>query len=709
MNKEKFEDLDNIVRALDLWVELTGVDPAKEYGTFTSREWEIKSVNDELKESLRIDPTKITTMMMLDYFVRDYLENRNFTVQSILDDYRILVDYLEKCRELLDILDSEAVSEAKNEFRDSVIAALTHYGVTNKETFDMANDLHSLAFLRRDALRAIEALECHQFLQGDPDGGRPVYNETVFEFWNINSLIKSMTQTKKSGITLNLIRDPLATSSFFIFAIRNGGTLSILTDRDKQPHPLAKYMSRRPDRSFASRYWRYHFPYDLMGIAMSEDGRSAYIEQQESTALAPYNVQANPLQKIADLNPDETIWIAMMFSQIERKFWKENYKTPQLSYTGEMLKVQHALVAGAAHLPAVMDNYKVLEAPALKSSDVTFEKMKDEWQFVPTGQHYWLEQRYKHLVKDEMLNLVDDGTEIKLLLTGSKRQEDVLKQLKGDYRTIEVGDDKIALIREDVVEQKVWFYDRNAILHSSAKIQAMDSTMFGTAEQVIADQRWVARYNMAKQINWAAHEEYERRKEEVFDWYEQAIVANQENLYKAIVEGQFLAPSMRYKKHGFGYEFTDDENILFRFSKAGDKGKYNSSESTYDTGLRLHNGQEGWASKYYCYINRSKASLYAKFSPTTAAALAKMCGIELGDLPDVLQHWAKEEQYSGNSILDRVDPMEWVVKNPWRDMNFSVCFYLSKSGFIELCKRYGVEPVRFWIDEERKKKENGVV
>lgn len=688
MSKDKIEDLDVVVRALELWVELTGVDPKKENGSFTMREWEIKSVNDELKESLRLDPTKITTLMMLDYFVRDYLKNRNFTVQSILDDYSILVDYLEKCRELLDILDSNVVTQAKNEFRDSVLAALKHYGVTNEETFKMANDLHSLAFLRRDALRAIDSLECHQFLQGDPDVEKPIYYEMVFEFWNINSLIKSMTQTKKSGITLNLIRDPLETFSFFIFAIRNGGTLSILTDRDKQPHPLAKYMSRRPDRSFASRYWRYHFPYDLMGIAMSEDGRSAYMEQKESTALAPYNIQANPLKKIADLNPDETIWIAMMFSQIERKFWKENYKTPQLSYTGEMLKVQDALVGGAAHLPAVMDNYKVLEAPALKSSDVTSEKMKDEWGYKPTGQHDWLEKRYEHLINDELLNIVDDGTMTKLLLTESEKQRKTLERLEGSYNIIEAGNQKVVFIRTTDIEEKLGYYEKDDVLHSGVKIQAMDATLFGTAEQVISDQRWVARYNKAKQINWAAHEEYAQRKEEVFEWFKNAIIGNQENLFKSIVNGRFIAESQC--SSGFGYEIKD-QNILTRFSKT------EGYDSIYRVGLSFHNGREGWTNKYYCYINSSETSIYAKFNPSTAAALAKMCGLEIGDLPDVLQNWTREKQYSGNSILNRVDPMEWVVKDPWREMNFSVCYYLSKTGFIELCKRYGVKPFKFWI------------
>ncbi|WP_124115692.1 hypothetical protein [Paenibacillus sp. UASWS1643] len=77
-----------------------------------------------------------------------------------------MIDFLQKVEKLLNILTSEEVTEAKQTFKDSVIASLQHYGDTNQETFSLASDLHALGFLRRDESRSIEPLECHQFLQG---------------------------------------------------------------------------------------------------------------------------------------------------------------------------------------------------------------------------------------------------------------------------------------------------------------------------------------------------------------------------------------------------------------------------------------------------------------------------------------------------------------------------------------------------------------
>ncbi|MEO2211334.1 hypothetical protein ABGV40_10875 [Paenibacillus amylolyticus] len=84
MIDEPIEGLDSIVRALEIWVDITGVNPnTKNWAT--TNEWEIRHINKELKESLKLDPSKIITMMMLDYFVRNYLTNRTSSVVSILE------------------------------------------------------------------------------------------------------------------------------------------------------------------------------------------------------------------------------------------------------------------------------------------------------------------------------------------------------------------------------------------------------------------------------------------------------------------------------------------------------------------------------------------------------------------------------------------------------------------------------------------------
>lgn len=695
MITEEIEGLDCIVRALELWVDITGVDPNAN-GWATSAEWEIKHINDELKESIELDPSKITTMMMLDYFVRDYLSNRTFSVLSILEEYNILTDYLQKSREILDILNSSEVIEAKQAFQNSVIASLQHYGVTNEETFSLATDLHALAFLRRDALRSMEKLECHQFLQGEPDDAHPIYFDMVYEFWNINSLIQSMMKIPRSGITLNLIRDPHEMSSFFVFGIRNGGTLSILTDRPKNKYPLAKFKQRRPDRSLASRVWRHHFPYDLMGLEFFDGGRSAYVNQKKSQAIAPYQVNSHPMKKISELNPDEIIWIAMMFSQIDLKFWEQNFKSKELSYTGDMLLNQTVLLSVTKNLPILIDQYQVLQSAPLTNLDLTYDSaFKEDWGGGHSDKNRWMEERYQHqLDSPDLFNLIDDNTDSKLLYT-AENEEELSEIFRNKYDIGQVGHHNIMKVQRSTLNN-LPFWDERTIDQMNASLQAMDSTYFGTADEVIANQRWSARYNKAKLIEQAARKEYHERESDIRSWFENAILNNMEFLLSSIAKGELVADKNIKTNH---------ENILSLFSKFGDYKFLSRTNSSCLKDYEVHGTKEKYPSKYLCLVNGRPASIFAKFNPRNAYDLAVMCGCQFSELPDILQYWRMDGVWTLSSESSRSDPMESEIRNPWSKINFDVLLHLSKSGYNQLCKQHGKTPNRFWIAEERRYKE----
>ena len=88
------------------------------------------------------------------------------------------------------------------------------------------------------------------------------------------------------------------------------------------------------------------------------------------------------------------------------------------------------------------------------------------------------------------------------------------------------------------------------------------------------------------------------------------------------------------------------------------------------------------------------------FRPKTAEALAILCGCDVSALPDVLQHWTQADLYEGNPILDRIDPMGWVVENPWRNLGLDVAIYLSKRAYNQLRKGLDLPPNRFWNQAE---------
>jgi hypothetical protein len=63
-----------------------------------------------------------------------------------------------------------------------------------------------------------------------PTTVRPVFHAKVFQWWNINSLLQAATTQMPSGVSLNLIRDRDAFQSYFVFCIRNGANLFVLSD-----------------------------------------------------------------------------------------------------------------------------------------------------------------------------------------------------------------------------------------------------------------------------------------------------------------------------------------------------------------------------------------------------------------------------------------------------------------------------------------------
>jgi len=691
----------SITQQLELWIEITGVDPtAKE---FRVRDYDVHEMNQELEESISYDPTQLTTAILMKYFLNQYLKNRSLTVKSILDDYDALTALLSKCRELQALLDTEELSELVEDYKQEMKEALTHYGVERDNVFAYAEDDTRLAFLRRDALRSIETLTVHQFAQGEPDHEKPIMYKTVNQFWNIDALIQTACRMK-SGISLNLIRDPKSDASYFVFAYRNGGTVGILTDKPRFDYPMQKHMSRTraSGRSFMERIARHHFPYSLMDISYGDNGRAYVNEKATTTALTMQSVYS-PMKEIKDLEPDEILWAIMMFSLIEDKMFDHNYKTPELSYTGSMIRSSNIMLETAKESQLTITNYLTLDAPYLTASDVSTEKMLDEWKNEPTRQYEWIEKRYSHKVPDTMLNTMrDDGKEIYLLPDHVRKEPkfiygimpSILKKtqtLSGDVETTENGYQVIQLSDQELEDTLDFCFDLREFQNKTEKLHVLDSTIIGTAKEVLAEQRWTARYNMVRLLQIELDREYHERRDEVIRWYQDAVRKNLPNLSRAIAEGELIVPSVI--EHRFASEPADRGGNIFNIHE---------NVKQYGYQVRLYKWKNDAGSQFGCMVNDSQASFLATFIPHSADALAVICGCEVSDLPDILQHWTDIEQYSGNNLLSRLDPLDWVIKNPWAKLNFAVGVYLSKTGYSELRKRHGLKPNKFWVKPKKK-------
>jgi len=664
-----------LMQALDLWREITGVDPNATTRSIST--WELHRTYEALQEAIDLDPTEVTANLLLGHFLNNYLAERQVSLLTLLDDPEAVSARLVKPRELQQLLARSELVEARDDFIAAIREALTGYGAAERSDVQQLLQSHdSIALLRRDALRSMEKLRVDQFLDGLPESSdfHPVYNRTVHQWWNVNSMLSAATRVP-SGVSLNLIRHPNGYQSYFCFVIRNGGSLFVLSDVPEYAHPLQAMMSRKPDRDLDRRIARNWFPYDLLGVDYDEDSGRLYFKQTEQRGLVAYQNVALPLKPIAELAPPELVWISMMFDLIVDKFWRSGYKAPQLSYTAEMLKSQDVLIehAKASKLPVL--KYVPVGLPGLLKADVAADAVTDDEVGKKCHEpNRWMEERYGNCVPDEALNLLAAPEHTFAL----------------DAKTGEISTTSTRF-------QQLTDWQQDDELGNRIALAKLDATTFGSREQIEADRKFIARVNFAKHVDELAAAEFNERKDEVKAWYAERVKANASTLlswcgHDALWVDEGLQATFTHFTGSVGGVRSREVN-----NNAGAPThttrqflrRLSMEESTWEqrynaAGVVL--GGHGRGSKLLCHLNGTVASYWVGIYPANPAELALVAGCSVEELPDVLQHWNLLLRYTGNSILSRVDPMIWKAHNPWLKLKLSVLIPLSKRAVAQIDK-----------------------
>lgn len=222
------------------------------------------------------------------------------------------------------------------------------------------------------------------------------------------------------------------------------------------------------------------------------------------------------------------------------------------------------------------------------------------------------------------------------------------------------------------------------LMKSSATLAKVDTTRFGTRESISNDRVFIARHNVAKRIQQLAVEEYTERKAEVEAWVKGKMRANAANLYEMVVQGQVRKPYRRNDTES--YRLFAETSTIEYMRKNTMYGSFGSIALGGPSSFSHFGPGKG---AYTCFETDGKATYLTVFQPHYADELALLCGCDVTDLPDVLQHWTSETPTSiGNQILSRQDPMDWALHNPWCKSNFALRLYLSVRAINRLCKLY---------------------
>lgn len=673
---------------LPLWLKLRDLDGENAgTGKRTLGDWDAMKQAEAISEALTLEPTEVTAQMMLGHYLKIYEADTGFSMEELLFHPAEFEEKARLCRQLHAILERDDLVQDRQAFVAQLEQALVHYGAADREDIqDLLGDDSAMAILRRDAFRSNRQLALSQFLQGDAGTftQRPAYSTVLRQWWNVNALLEAALRFP-DGVSLHLINAPSGYESFFVFLVKRGANLYLLHDAPDYEHPLQGEMCRRPDRALDRRASKNWFPYDLMGLDYDEATGEAYIRQVNETGLVPtsgpFVGQTTVVKHINEMGAQELIWVTLMFDLLMDRFWVQELPSLPMSYTGQMLRQEDSLrvSAQAAGLPVVLHEKPTVAVPTLTLAAVAgmADAPEAEAWLGETPEHpfAWMEARYGKAseVPDDTFNLV--------LLQG---KQTTVALLEGEVK-----------VEEHQAVQPWWEKKKQANLR--VPLKTMSPTHFGTAEELKADRAFLARKNYAEAIQAAANREYDARKDEILAWYRARMAERVPFLKGLLGHGRLVVNDQLGEGLWPGFEHVHATVWTMAWDRAqgrhAGKGMSHELMSTFMEGeeryhfrhLAHHLGPFKRVGRYQevqplCFYDQTKPSAHVVFTPTNAAELAWLLGMEIAELPDVLQPFTQMRAGGGNHLLNRIDPLVWTLENPWTQMDFNVRLCLSKRG-----------------------------
>ena len=598
------------IRAIEQAIQLMGAIPQCVF-----EQWKNKS---ELEESIAVDPSGLTSALIIAAHVDNYLQDASFSLSDILAGKHLAS--LATPNKIVELLNSPGIVKGKQEFKNSLLIATKQIGI--EETEESLNNPYTLAFLRLNALTTFKGMRRDQFVTGNSELRTPFQlNTWIYEFININSMIAAAARQAMDGVTLTLIRDPeIPEHSYFGFLIRYGENIIFLSDRPKFDNPAQSSWTRNPGRDLQRRMNRSLFPYSVLDIQYDARDR-AYVKPTQGLVL--HQETAFQVAKLSNICKDEAIWAVLLTDLIHSFICKNAWKQEKLTYTAEMVVNPQALQDKGVIVPS---GYSQLEVQPITKNEVTHQAVSNTFRVKSSGCRSWLEDLYGDQVSESILR-IDTGN--LLMLGNTSAKEDSYLALK---------------------TQKL--------------------TNFGTEQELQKSRIWLARWNYTRQIIVEAQKDYKVKVDEVKEWYLGKLLARLPVLVDAIVKGQYLAP---YENMQSGFKMGPldvvQTNILQKLEESDTIGRSTPITSGYSRQFDEFYG-----------INNELGTQRFRFKINNPTAIAQICGCELHELPIYLQHYHEYEPERGNWMLDDVDPMDAFHNiNPWDDFPAKVTVFVSNT------------------------------
>lgn len=614
---------------LDLWVKITGVNPSEDNRKYTIymdgrlSNYDIQKMNERIMNSLKYDETGLFADTYLKIYLKKFMNGKNVSFMELIENPD-LQEYLKDVRTLYDSVNN---SNAEETVLNNMKTAMDFYNLSSDKL--TSEDVMSVVSSAKNCMNG--KLKLDQITKGSFADDEFKGSLDIYMYKSIGDVIRFAAKGDISGISMCYICDDKNLErSFFAFVIRNGENLYILSDRPIYKHPLQAKMSRCPGRDMSERIEGNYFPYNsISGIDVSDlwgNGRYGVSKNDDNMAPAVNNdCVRTKIGTFASLNQDEAFWAIYMFSLIKDRFYKEHIYLEDLSFC-EANIIYDRLEENEKNEIALRSSIPYIEMKPVENP----ESIEMEYGRKSEHLYDYLIDRYVNKVDINVFNLI-------------KQRDKTLPMLT---------DNKSTYFRQ---------------------YETLDLSSLRTEKELIYDQQWLARYNMAVSIGGMLNSDFDKNKDRVISEMLSMIINSAGYIINLILTKKFDG-----KIDSFEYAAKD---ISYRDITLG--------KEYYDN----------YKSKYRCFFTGKNPAVIISFNVKTAKEFATLCGVDIKSIPIELQHYHKNKRCCGNSILDNLDPLDWALFDPYDDLSFYFHIILSGNEMLKRQAIAGVPQDAFWKDQ----------
>lgn len=614
---------------LDLWVKITGVNPSEDNRKYTIymdgrlSNYDIQKMNERIMNSLKYDETGLFADTYLKIYLKKFMNGKNVSFMELIENPD-LQEYLKDVRTLYDSVNN---SNAEETVLNNMKTAMDFYNLSSDKL--TSEDVMSVVSSAKNCMNG--KLKLDQITKGSFADDEFKGSLDIYMYKSIGDVIRFAAKGDISGISMCYICDDKNLErSFFAFVIRNGENLYILSDRPIYKHPLQAKMSRCPGRDMSERIEGNYFPYNsISGIDVSDlwgNGRYGVSKNDDNMAPVVNNdCVRTKIGTFASLNQDEAFWAIYMFSLIKDRFYKEHIYLEDLSFC-EANIIYDRLEENEKNEIALRSSIPYIEMKPVENP----ESIEMEYGRKSEHLYDYLIDRYVNKVDINVFNLI-------------KQRDKTLPMLT---------DNKSTYFRQ---------------------YETLDLSSLRTEKELIYDQQWLARYNMAVSIGGMLNSDFDKNKDRVISEMLSMIINSAGYIINLILTKKFDG-----KIDSFEYAAKD---ISYRDITLG--------KEYYDN----------YKSKYRCFFTGKNPAVIISFNVKTAEEFATLCGVDIKSIPIELQHYHKNKRCCGNSILDNLDPLDWALFDPYDDLSFYFHIILSGNEMLKRQAIAGVPQDAFWKDQ----------